>query len=226
MGRTPRLAIHGYAVVCARNGTIYKHTKNRLPHQVSVDFLQTENPQVFNIGGYGGTIHRLSNPEHIHQVFAPVLGKFSSADRHELKKRKVDRRRDVTLKNVEDFAYSINKRIKVSARHNQLQNRLYQRLVEQYGVQNVLMEKDYVDVQVRVGSQLTLYEVKPFDSPLLCLRDALGQILLYGWRFDSQSGVKLRLIIAGPSKMTGEAKEFLNYLRRRFGKGLEYLALG
>jgi len=87
------------------------------------------------------------------------------------------------------------------------------------------MEKNYVDVEVRIGNQVTLYEIKPFDSALFCLRDALGQIMLYGWRIDSQPGIKLKLIIAGPCKITKEAKEFLNYLRRRFGKGLEYLAL-
>jgi hypothetical protein len=225
-GKAPRLAIHGYAVVRMRNGRVYQHTKSHLPHQISVDFLECGKEHLFHIGGYAGTIHRLSNPAHIRRIFSPIFASFSSADKAELEDSKRGKRRDTALKNVEELAYRINKMITATAKHNKLQNHLYQQLVTKHGVENVLMERNHVDLQVRVGKELTLYEVKPFHSPLLCLREALGQIMLYSWRLDSEREVKLKLVIAGPSKMTKDDQEFLGYLRQRFGEGLSYLAIG
>jgi hypothetical protein len=135
-------------------------------------------------------------------------------------------RLEVTLKNVEDLAYRIhNRTVKATREHNKLQNRLYEYLVRKFGVKKVRMEQNRVDIEVRDGNNVTLYELKPFANPLLCIREALGQILLYGWQCSSESGVNLKLTIVGPSALADEEKGFLLYLGRQFGNKVEYVAV-
>ena len=225
MGKTPRLVICGYAVVKAKKGIVYHYEKgHRLPHQINVDFLLADKDREFPIGGYGMTISRLSKPDHIKQIFAP-LGKLASADREELENKSTVEARENALRSISEYSYSIHKRVKVSPQHNKLQNRLYEQLVKIHGSKCVLMEKDRVDIQVRIGNEATLYEIKPFQSAFLCLRDALGQIMLYAWR-NHVPNLKMNLVIAGPCKMTKNEEDFLSYLQQHFGQGLRYLAIG
>jgi hypothetical protein len=224
-GATPRLAIHRYAVVRARAGRIYRYSRGDLSHQVSVDFLNCGRDLEFQIGGYGATIHRLSNPEHIRLIFAPVLRGLSQADTFELSRADVpESRRAARLKNIQDQVRRMKRTVLATAQHNKLQNRLYNHLVRAHGAQAVLMEHDHTDLQLRTRNITTLYEVKAYPDAITCLREALGQILLYAWRLSSDPGPPLKLMIVGPSKLTNDAADFLRYLQKRFGTGLDYMA--
>ena len=223
--KKPRLVICGYATVRAIDGRVYHHHRSGLPHRINAVIQPCDSKNEFRIGGYGGTIHRLSNPDHILKIFQPFLGKFSAPDQAELHDRKTISLKENALRNIDDYEYQINKRIKATAEHNRLQKLLYNQLVKTHGTKCVLMERDWVDIQVRLDKQITLYEVKPYPTAFLCLREGLGQILLYAWKQGSQSGVTSKLVIAGPCKMTTDEENFLKYLRSQFRQELEYLAL-
>src|SRR5262249_47668013 len=101
----------------------------------------------------------------------------------------------------------------------------YNNLVRIHGAEAVLMEQDHTDLQLRLGNTITLYEVKPYRSALHCLREALGQIMFYSWRLDASLKQKLRIVIVGPCEPDADGGDFLRYLKSRFGRGLDYMAL-
>ncbi|HEY3762393.1 MAG TPA: hypothetical protein VGN23_11665 [Verrucomicrobiae bacterium] len=221
-GDLPRLMIRGYAVVCVRNGRVYHYNrKARFRHQISVHYLECRKREL-HLGGYGQAIHLLSNPSHIRRIFSPVLDKLSSVDLRELRDCKTHTQ--TTLKHVEEQLRQIKKTFKVTAEHNRIQNRLYEFLAHRHGYENVLMEQDFVDIQVRLRNQVILYEIKPYQNPLQCLKESLGQIVLYAWRMSEMSGLRQKLVIVGPNTMNAEEKKFLLYLKNQFRGALDYMA--
>jgi hypothetical protein len=107
------------------------------------------------------------------------------------------------------------KRIRVSAEHTRLQKRLYRYLVAIHGKQRVSWERDRVDIQVNEGKQWTLYEIKPYDSALLCIREALGQIMLYGCTAQNRAKRTVRLVIVGANPLSREERPFFDFLKAR-----------
>ncbi len=69
LGNMARLVIAGFAVAEERDGRLYRHDPNGLGHLILVKFLDTECDKEFQLG-YGQTVHRLTNPSHIRQIFA------------------------------------------------------------------------------------------------------------------------------------------------------------
>ncbi|MDA9774664.1 hypothetical protein N9B82_06865, partial [Saprospiraceae bacterium] len=63
--------------------------------------------------------------------------------------------------------------------HNELQNRLFENLKSQFPDSYLMMEEDYIDLLLKTGDQVYLYEVKPYDSPTRCIREGLGQLMYY-----------------------------------------------
>jgi len=63
------LSIIGIAEVIEKAGIIYSHEPDGLGHLVNVKFLQAPVYKEFKLGGFGRTIHKLSNSEHIQMIF-------------------------------------------------------------------------------------------------------------------------------------------------------------
>jgi hypothetical protein len=108
-----------------------------------------------------------------------------------------------------------------------MRNKLFRRLVAQYGGENVAMEQDYVDLRVSVDGRLTLYEVKPHRNVLKCVRDALGQVLLYAWREATLvQHRKLELVVVGPNTPNREEREFIGFLKHTLKIAVDYMPFG
>lgn len=63
------LSIVGIAEVVEKNGKVYEHDPNGLGHVINVKFLNAPIFKELSLGGYGRTIHKLSNDEHIKLIF-------------------------------------------------------------------------------------------------------------------------------------------------------------
>lgn len=85
------------------------------------------------------------------------------------------------------------------------------------------MEQDFVDLRVSEPKTLVLYEIKPYRNVLQCVREALGQVLLYAWREATISHQKLKLIVVGPAIPTKEENEFMDFVKRTVKIELCYL---
>lgn len=113
----------------------------------------------------------------------------------------------------------------INLRHNVLQKALCDRLVRQYGADNVGVELPSgagtsVDVVVRQEREFLFYEIKTAHSPRACLRQALGQLLEYSFWPGSQEAV--RLIVVGETPLDTEGTKYLRKLRKRFSLPVEY----
>ena len=68
IGTKARLEIVGYAIVVERNGKVYNHDSQKFPqglgHTLNVEFLEIGFAKTFELG-YGRTIHKLSDKNHI-----------------------------------------------------------------------------------------------------------------------------------------------------------------
>jgi hypothetical protein len=116
--------------------------------------------------------------------------------------------------------------IDVDLRHNILQQALYRHLASKYGSNNVRMEQPTgigtnVDLAIRRPDSYWFYEIKTFQSPRACIREALGQLLEYAFWPGPLREVS-RLVIVGESRGTADVAEYCAYLKKAFSLPVEY----
>ena len=130
-----------------------------------------------------------------------------------------------TIKSSQTTAHLARDPIDVTLRHNLMQEALYNRLVSEYGAENVGTELSSgvgtrIDVVVRHSGLFWFYEIKTAHSPRACIREAIGQLLEYSYWSNAQEATKL--IIVGETPLDTEGEEYLNLLRKRFSIPIEY----
>ena len=82
----------------------------------------------------------------------------------------------------------------------------------------------YIDLVARRDEAFEFYEIKSGPSPRLCIREALGQLLEYGYWGD---GVQpARLIVVGERPIDSEAEAYLAGLRHKFQLPIHYRHVG
>jgi len=110
-------------------------------------------------------------------------------------------------------------------RHTVLQDALHQRLVSQFGADNVGTELasgagTSVDVVVHRPEGYWFYEIKTAHSPRACIREALGQLLEYSFWPGGQEAA--RLTVVGESALGEDGEKYLQELRSRFALPVYY----
>ncbi len=214
IGKRPYLSIRAYAVVVERERVVYGYDKKSLGHTINADFLEEPVLIELPLGGYGRTIHRLKNIEHIEQIFKFDVGALNIVDSEEDEK--------IPKLNTEKQVRTGSKPYVVEAAHNVLQLQLYKHLCQIYGKQKVKLEKDYIDIVLDQGKKIILYEVKPYRSVNQCLRVAFGQLMQYC--FNSQSMDKqLELAIVGPNQPSPNELKFIKFVQKNLSIPLKYL---
>jgi hypothetical protein len=113
-------------------------------------------------------------------------------------------------------------------RHNLLQEALYQLLASKYGKDNVRTEQPsgvgtLIDMVVKMKDEYWFYEIKTALTPRACLREAIGQLLEYGFWPGAQEPT--RFIVAGETPIDKDGQEYLNRLRKRFSFPIGYEAI-
>jgi hypothetical protein len=121
------------------------------------------------------------------------------------------------------------KELDLDLRHNCLQEALYQRLASKYGKDNVRTEQPsgvgtLIDMVMKVKAEYWFYEIKTALTPRACLREAIGQLLEYGFWPGSQEPT--RFIVIGESPLDEDGQEYLRRLKQRFSLPIEYEAIG
>ena len=108
--------------------------------------------------------------------------------------------------------------IEVSLRHRQIQDALYQELRAELGNHVAAEYSDGADGRVDLiaqrGDDLEFYEIKIGPSARLCIRQALGQLMEYG--FWPGAACPAKLFVVGEPPLDGKAEEFLQSLREKF----------
>ena len=61
-----------------------------------------------------------------------------------------------------------------------------------------------------------IYEVKPYDSPTDCIREALGQLIYYKYKFEKNGYIVRRLIVVGQNALNPCDNEYLKSIQDSF----------
>ncbi|WP_153558590.1 hypothetical protein [Roseimaritima sediminicola] len=116
--------------------------------------------------------------------------------------------------------------VDISLRHNAMQHKLFDRLAAKHGADSVGTEiatgnGTRIDVAVRTDAGYRIYEIKPYQSPRACIRDALGQLLEYAhWQSEFNA---IELVVVGPKKVDDDARKYLKLLRDLYQLPISYL---
>lgn len=95
--------------------------------------------------------------------------------------------------------------------HNEIQNKLRGLLIQQYGESAVTQEEQFADLIVRIPEKTLLIEVKSSPSPITCIREAMGQLLQYGWKLGL-GGERVAYYVVGPSAISNQDLAFINHV--------------
>lgn len=107
-----------------------------------------------------------------------------------------------------------------SAAHSKMQNALYDHLCEQHGKSFVHYEADFVDLSVTIDGTTTFFEIKTANTAKACVREAIGQLLEYGYYPGEERASKL--IVVGDQELRPDDHAYIVYLRNKFSLPIFY----
>lgn len=117
----------------------------------------------------------------------------------------------------------------IALRHNAVQTALFARLVAEFGEDRVWTEYPtgtggYADAIARhADNRCHLYEIKIADTAAEVVRQAMGQLLEYGFRAGGLEPV--RLLVVGEPALDSVTRRFLTRLRADFNLQIDYLQI-
>lgn len=208
IGTTARLEIVGYAVVTIRNGLVYRHDPDEFPqglgHLINVDFLEFGIKRTLQLG-YGRSIHKLKNKNHIDLVFGSYADAVSSIS-------KSLNSSGTTKKNTSEKTVTVSANFIRKAIHNKIQQGVYDIFVELFGADSVKMEENFVDIIFTTDETTELIEVKPYYTATHCIREGLGQLLSYYHKHYSKRK-NVTLAIIGSKEPNADDKIFIKFIQ-------------
>ena len=106
--------------------------------------------------------------------------------------------------------------------HGEIQNALIEKLKNDGNYYGKEIKLDDNKIRVDVlgininGKTYTydIYEVKPYESPTECIREALGQLLYYKYMFEKNGYTVGKLIVVGKNKLEFYDKEYLKTIKK------------
>lgn len=211
-GRQARLVIARYAVV-AGNGMPRYARHSGLGHCLSVEFLDEQHPVEFPLG-YGRTLHEIKG-----ERISVLFGAYSPLDNGV---EECSGQHALTDRPVHESVVPARASYVMERAHNQIQNQMREALVRMHGEPAIRQEEDWIDLQLCLSERIVLFEVKSSPSPLACTREALGQLLHYGWRVQSNSPLPVEYVVVGSTEADERTERFLSHLRATTSLRIRY----
>lgn len=106
-------------------------------------------------------------------------------------------------------------------KHNKIQEALEALLIKEYGKKNVILEENFVDIKLIQPDYISFYEVKSSSYASECIKEALGQILLYSLN-DTDKRIKKHIVV-GQYPATGNDRKYIDFLKRNLKLEFEYI---
>lgn len=142
----------------------------------------------------------------------------------ELKQKPSLSKRNGTVVNAKEYKKRfINYKKSFHTKHGSIQEALITKLASKYNV--VGFERTLSDIRVDViginkngktdEKEYTydIYEVKPYDSPTDCIREALGQLIYYKYQFEKKYKVG-KLFVVGQNKLGFFDRQYLEKIHK------------
>ncbi len=214
------LEVVAYAVVVERHGLVYEHRPERLGHHVNIEFVELGINRKTGLN-YAGTVHKIDpdKPDHLIKIFGPFL----HVDNIALGEDNVEEDETSRPKSEETYERGPIATRMVRQLHNIIQNSLYATLKKKHPKDKITMEYNgRVDIMRESSTEQWLYEIKPFENVMYCLRNAIGQLIEYSFRFSTPTK-KTYLVIVGPGELTGEAVSYFNHYEEYINLPISYM---
>lgn len=106
-------------------------------------------------------------------------------------------------------------------KHNKIQEKLRKLLEEKYGKSNVILEENFVDIKLVQPNYINFYEVKSSSYASECIKEALGQILLYSLN-DTDKRLKNHIVV-GQYPPTENDKKYIDFLKHNLKLDFDYI---
>lgn len=226
--------IIGYARVIEREGIVYRPSPADPPEGLgqllNAEFIATDIDRhlPINVTGTVREINPQLTPEWWSQIFGPIEAQVDGMERsaevlavHDDPSTTPQGGTD--RKNKVPYFRKGSVGREVSQYHNEIQQSYHDLLHTMHVGQDIRMERGYVDiVHVDAKGVHHLYEVKPEEEPLKCIRQALGQLLAYTWSYGLTNAL-VRLYVVGPQPIDERAKCFLAFIQSQLEVELKYV---
>ncbi|GEM_PF-2261559 len=220
-GNQPSLEIVGYAIVVERDGRIYSHDPGDLGHLINVEFIETGLNIDKKIGGYGETIYEITDPARIEIIFDKYRTSDQPLVREKVRSRRT-KRKSTNKRKTGLEARRGSQPYVAHLKHNEIQQQFYEILKARFPKDTVLMEEDFADIKRENENEIVLYEVKPYAWAEDCMREALGQLLSYCSRIESEK--KVKIVVVGPYEPSNDERDFISYIKRNLNIDTEYIS--
>lgn len=106
-------------------------------------------------------------------------------------------------------------------KHNKIQKALVKLLSDKYGKDKVILEENHVDIKLIQPNYITFYEVKSSSYASECIKEALGQVLLYSLN-DTDKRQKKHIVV-GQYPTTENDKKYIDFLKQNLKLEFDYL---
>jgi hypothetical protein len=137
------------------------------------------------------------------------------------RKKGTRKRKGSFSRNTQPQSRTITRSYYAEQKHNIIQQELYRQLGEKYGKDNVVLEENFIDVKLFQKDFLGFYEVKSASYASECIKEALGQILLYSHN-DEDDRIK-KIYVVGQYPPTEQDISYIDYLKKNLSLDFNYL---
>lgn len=170
----------------------------------------------------------LNKPAHlnVYEFMRQLYNQFGEAkDKKEIISKRGQRikRKSATGRNTNTQVRTVTRSYFAEQRHNKLQEALKKILIKKYGKNNVILEENFVDIKLIQPDYISFYEVKSSPFAAECIKDALGQILLYS--LNDTDGRPKKHFIVGQYSATDNDKKYIDFLKENLKVEFEYISV-
>lgn len=130
-------------------------------------------------------------------------------------------RKSATTKNTNIQARTVTRSYFAEQKHNKIQEALKTILVKKYGKSNVVLEENFVDIKLIQPDYISFYEVKSSPYASECIKEALGQVLLYSLN-DTDKRPKKHFVV-GQYPATDNDKKYIDFLKQNLKLEFQYI---
>jgi hypothetical protein len=130
-------------------------------------------------------------------------------------------RKAALKRNIEPQIRTITRSFIVEQKHNKIQEALRVLLVNKYGKENVFLEENFIDIKLIQPEFISFYEVKSASDASECIREALGQVLLYSHN-DNDKRIKKHFVV-GQYPPNKSDIDYINFLKQNIKLEFDYI---
>lgn len=177
------------------------------------NLMMINKPSNFNVYEFMRHLDKKFNK--VEKENEPEIKDYLKSENRRTKRRPTDSRS--TTKQIR----TISRSYVAEQKHNKIQEALVKLLSDKYGKDNVILEENYVDIKLIQPNWISFYEVKSASYASECIKEALGQILLYSLN-DSDKKPKKHIVV-GQYPATDNDTKYIDFLKQNLKLEFDYL---